>query len=491
MVASNRQQAIYDMWTNSNNNIVIGAVAGSGKSTTLLEMISLIPGRILFLAFNNSIQKELQSKIEKRDVANIAKAVTIHKLGLDSIKKVKKVIINANKKYDLLKKLEQKFQSVYRGMAWEDRMKVNYSIMDVNDSSRMYLTNDLEQLGKIMEANGKYISNHSKFKDLWEAFLEIRELSYAGNKIVIDFEDMIYLPVHLDLQIAISPKFLFVDEAQDLNICQHALIDKLINQGVEKWVAVGDKNQSIYGFSGAYSGSFNLFLEKENTVSMPLDICYRCPTSVIDEANEVYDSMEYGTDEEGEVTISNSVYDIIQGSMVVCRNKGPLIDLYFELIGMHKDAYLMGSDILMSILRSLKPYTSKTVAYMLSDLEHVLEELKKDTSEKGRIKLAWFKEDYDNTKKICLHLAGPSTKVKELVDKVNSLFEPKPDAIVLCTIHKSKGLESNYVYILNKKLIPNKFATTKEQLIQEKNLLYVAITRAKKALCYLNLDGND
>jgi superfamily I DNA/RNA helicase len=40
-----------------------------------------------------------------------------------------------------------------------------------------------------------------------------------------------------------------VDEAQDLNLAKHKLIDNLLGQGdIRKWVAVGDRRQSIYGF---------------------------------------------------------------------------------------------------------------------------------------------------------------------------------------------------------------------------------------------------
>ena len=50
-----------------------------------------------------------------------------------------------------------------------------------------------------------------------------------------------------------------------MNLSQHKLIDNLINQGdIQKWIAVGDRNQSIYGFSGAYSSSFDLFLDNGN-----------------------------------------------------------------------------------------------------------------------------------------------------------------------------------------------------------------------------------
>ena len=57
---------------------------------------------------------------------------------------------------------------------------------------------------------------------------------------------------------------------------------------------------------------------------------------------------------------------------------------------------------------------------------------------------------------------------------------------MLCTIHKSKGLEADVVYILNEYLIPSKFAKSPEQIKQEQNLKYVARTRAKEELYFLN-----
>ena len=59
--------------------------------------------------------------------------------------------------------------------------------------------------------------------------------------------------------------------------------------------------------------------------------------------------------------------------------------------------------------------------------------------------------------------------------------------IKLCTIHKSKGLEHNTVYLLNENLIPSKFALTEEALVQEQNIRYVARTRSKENLYLLNL----
>jgi superfamily I DNA/RNA helicase len=70
---------------------------------------------------------------------------------------------------------------------------------------------------------------------------------------------------------------------------------------------------------------------------------------------------------------------------------------------------------------------------------------------------------------------------------LKSLFINKENAIMLCTIHKSKGLEADIVYILNEDLIPSRFAKSAEQLKQENNLKYVARTRAKEELYFLDL----
>lgn len=56
----------------------------------------------------------------------------------------------------------------------------------------------------------------------------------------------------------------------------------------------------------------------------------------------------------------------------------------------------------------------------------------------------------------------------------------------LSTIHKAKGLENDKIFLICPELIPSRFATQLWQLKQEQNLLYVAITRAKKDLTYVS-----
>ena len=66
---------------------------------------------------------------------------------------------------------------------------------------------------------------------------------------VIDFDDMIWLPVALNLPIPMTFDFLIVDEYQDSNITQQELALRFCPSG--RMVIVGDRYQSIYQFRGA------------------------------------------------------------------------------------------------------------------------------------------------------------------------------------------------------------------------------------------------
>ena len=488
MIPSQRQLDIFSIWQNRDCNILINAVAGSGKTTTLLQLLELSNQKTLFLAFNKSIQEEIQLRIETKGLKQ-GKSMTLHSLGLTAIRNsYKKWKINNGKNFDLIKKLQSNERPIFSRLSWEDKIKFTYTLMDMNDISRLFLTDNIEEIKIHFNSMDKVMISHSDLEYVWTKLLELRAESYEQNIVEIDFNDMIYLPVLKNLHIPVEPIYLMVDEAQDLNLSQHKLIENLINQGdIKKWIAVGDRNQAIYGFSGAYSSSFDLFLQRGNVVELPLDICYRCSTKIIDMANEVYDVMEYANDDEGIVEDITDSQFIKDNSMVICRNSKPLIDLYFELLGLKKDVYIKGEDILTGLIRFLKPYGSHSTDSARIEMLYKIEELSSDNSDNGKIKLYYFKEDFEKYKKLAQHLAEKYETVDSLANKVKTLFVDKKNAIMLCTIHKSKGLEADVVYILDENLIPSKFAKSPEQRKQENNLKYVARTRAKNELYFLNI----
>lgn len=489
MQHSERQLDIYTKWQVDDCNILINAVAGSGKTTTLLELLRMCQYKTLFLAFNKSIQEEIQGKIDERGLEQ-GKAMTIHSLGLSAIKKhYRKFRINNNKNWDLIKKFQDRHKRDLSRFQWTERVRLSYALMDMNDISRMFLTDDYDEVKKQFLSMSKNLPEISNVKEYWLEFVEMRNESYEGNIVEIDFNDMIYLPVIKKMDIPINPYYLMVDECQDLNLCQHTLISMLIDQGdIHKWIAVGDRNQAIYGFSGAYSSSFDLFSEKDNVCEMPLDICYRCPTDIIDSANEVYNVMSYHKSHSGSVGYETNINNIKEDSMVICRNSGPLISLYFKLLALNKNCFIKGEDILNTVIRFIKPYNNLTVSAAMTEMEYKLQDLGKAETEEGKIKFYVFKENYSNFAKIVQHMCSQLETIDSFLNKLKSLFIDKENAIMLCTIHKSKGLEADVVYILDEGLIPSKFAKTEEQLRQEQNLKYVARTRAREEMYFLNIE---
>lgn len=494
MIPSSNQEAVYSAWTSTDSNLLLQAVAGSGKSTTLIGILERTPFRTLFLAFNKSIQEEMQSKINNKGLIQ-GKALTIHSLGLTSITQAygRNVVVNKSKNWDLIKHLEKCNKRLYRNLIWEDKAKINITLIEMNDISRLFMTDDMDEIFEFMRNMDKFYYEHPDLLALWEEFKEIREATYSGIKKEIDFVDMIFLPVREKLYIPVAPVYLLIDEAQDLNLAQHLFIDLLLNQGdIQKWVAVGDRNQSIYGFSGAYGTSFDLFKQKENVIELPLGVCYRCPSLIIDEANKVYNVMEGFKEEEGIVDVVISSYDIQDGSMVICRNTDPLIKLYFQLISQKKKVFLKGEDILGGITRFLKPYLTKNVSDTKRKISDELKRLEgiQNKSDDERFKYFRLKQNFTNFALLITNLEIGNDKVEVVLQSLNKMFEEihDDDAITLCTIHKSKGLEADVVYILDEYLIPSKFAKSPMQLEQEQNLKYVARTRAKQELYYLNLN---
>lgn len=483
-----RQEKIFDVWENEEDNILVEAAAGTGKTSTLMEIVSKCKKRVLFLAFNKSIQEEITETLSRRGLG-MGKAMTLHSLGLKAIRnRFRNVNINKSKTYLMVRKLQDQNPAIFKKLSWKDKFKLTFTLMDMNDISRLFLTEDIPEIASHFRSLDKNFFSPDCLKEVWELLLELRESYYKENTLEIDFIDMMYLPVLMNMYIPIRPYYLMVDECQDLNLCQHKFIDNLIGQGdIKRWIAVGDPRQSIYGFSGAYSSSFNMFLDKGKVVKLPLDICYRCDTSIVEAANEVYNIMTPFKKTTGIVETTTNITTIKQGAMVICRNTGPLIKLFFYLIREKRNCYIKGEDILSGIVRFAKPYKFKSIASAIAELESKSWKLMRDESDKGKYKSFIHDQNLDNFKILSSLLCKKLDKVEVFLNSIDSIFSEKADAIVLSTIHKSKGLEADVVYILNEKLIPSKFAKSDEQFKQEMNLKYVARTRAKKELYYLNI----
>jgi ATP-dependent exoDNAse (exonuclease V) beta subunit len=97
--------------------------------------------------------------------------------------------------------------------------------------------------------------------------------------------------------------------------------------------------------------------------------------------------------------------------------------------------------------------------------------------------------DFIDTIKALEALSDGITWKDDLIRKIDTIFsDNEKEGICLSTIHKAKGLEADNVFILCPSLMPSKYAKKEWEKIAEENLIYVAITRAKKTLNYISED---
>src|SRR5271154_3616118 len=227
---------------------VVIARAGSGKTSTIVEGFKYLPKgkKTLMVAFNKAIAEEL-----KQRAPSYVDVMTLHSLGFRAIKQSfgANVILENDKCNELIKTL---IGDDY------DMWEVNQSIAKCVSLCKGFLFDTPSKIGDLIDQFGIEIFEYSR-----EKFIElvVKTLGLCkAKKNVIDFDDMIWFPFVYRLNVG---KFdvVFVDEAQDLNQAQIAMVLSACKMG-GRIIAVGDPAQSIYQFRGADSEAIPNFITK-------------------------------------------------------------------------------------------------------------------------------------------------------------------------------------------------------------------------------------
>lgn len=486
------QNKIIEAYRYTNKNLVVEAAPGSGKTTILLELLKFVNPirKVIFLAFNKSIVNELKDRVP----INI-KCNTLHSLGYKCLIRhyKEKLILNENKTFILIKKkLKDKIST------WQEipSSKINGYLFIIQDLYNIYRLTDSNTAEDLLECAIKYNIDYEDdvhISRAFECFIELdlyNKKDNIGKERMIDFIDMIYLPNLLKNKIETTiEKFdeVFIDEGQDLSIIQQKLIDLILKkQG--RFIMVGDKNQCIYSFLGSDIYSFQNYQNKPNTITLPLSITYRCAKNIVKEANNIFNNIiAFENNIEGEI-IEGSFLDAQVNDFILCRNNLPLLQLYLQLIIKEKPCIIKGKDLGKSLLNLILKIENSEEKPKQALLDIVLK-LEEQLKQKG-VQSIQFHPKYIELKEkiqilnLLIDSFGNLSKVKQVLDNIFS--DDIKDKIILSTIHKAKGLEADNVYLLQLELIPSKYATQSWELIQEKNLYYVMLTRAKKKIVIIN-----
>lgn len=478
------QEKIFKAIHKRPENVLIKAYAGCGKTSTVVEAVKLIPKdkSITFLAFNKHIQEELKLKLPE-----YVRCYTTYGLGNGAIKrkygdkitfdefKIDKIINSKLKSF----KLEDEFKNQQEIYSYIGKLKKLVNLCRVTLTIKpSYIPN----------LAGKHDINITKSNDI-KRVLKILDTATNDRK-TYDFTDMIYLPA-IDKSLWMFPQdYVFIDEIQDFNMCQIRIIEKILKRNkttgeyTGRLIMVGDSFQNIYGFNGAGESSFKWFENFPNTKQYKLSTSFRCSKNVIKKAQEIVpDIKALDSAPEGSVRSGNVLKEAESGDFVLCRKTTPLIKLFFEFLRLNKKVMIKGNDIGVDLIDLIGKISGLDTLRTFWNTE--LEKYRSDLRVTGILnpnEHSGYAALEDKVTAL-LFLSELSDSVMDLKGKIKSIFSDNIEGIVLSTVHKVKGLEADRVFIVRPDLLPMPSAREWQQ-IEEKNIEYVAITRAKVDLIY-------
>lgn len=479
--ATAEQETILHVARTTSNNLLINALAGAAKTTTLEFLCKYLPSEpILCLAFNKRIADELTKRLPSGTSCRTMNSVG-HRVWGTAVGR--RLNLNTRKSYGILSEACNLLKGSDRDEAYET-IAETLKILGFAKRSGYIPDGKFPGVRRLIETEAFYAAVEDfleepptglQFALVEDCLSASIQQAYTGT---IDFDDQIYMPTLFG---GAFPRFphVMVDEVQDLSEINFEMLYKLVTGRI---TAVGDENQTIYAFRGAKRNGMRALAEHYSCTILPLSVSFRCPEAIVRGVHWRVPSMKW-IKEGGHVERLRTLActDIPDGSAILCRNNAPLFRLAFLLLGAGRGVHLVGSDLgpgLVKILKKLGPPTLTK--------EQTLDAI--DTWEREKLEKSKAKAAITDKAECLRVFASFGETLGGAIAYCEHLFAGQ-GPIQLLTGHKSKGLEWDTVYHLDPWRIPSPFAVgDQEAEEQEKNLRYVISTRAKQALYEIDLD---
>ena len=446
------------------------AGAGSGKTTTILGKILYLlqsgfasPPEILVLSFTHDSATELGERFLREYYQTFAEQILLRKSPPPNIT----IETFHSLALKLLRKLWPDFSVTTNGVGHEQPVS---EIADdpVSDSDDLTVyTSIIREFLDLHELESETVAQiASKFSsdEYRKLFLTVsekyqKELSELLEKHQATFSGLIKLAIRYlrSGQIKTQFRYIIVDEYQDLSALRQEFLHLLIESSQANLFAVGDDWQAIYGFSGSRVDFTLNFRKFWGDFSLHrISKTYRFgPTLARLSSNFI-------------------MQDHAQIRKQIRSQKEDSLEPVVEICG---DSERIDLEVLTHYFESLPEYSSILLL--------------------GRFNVDRFR-------------LAHCSKFKITSDGIE--FCPRPDLrIRFLTVHQSKGLEADYVIILNNReaklgfpahvkdpplkteliKIVDKIGLDQASVNEERRLFYVALTRAKKQVILLTVDGKE
>lgn len=482
MEFTTEQQAII----NSSGNIKINAVAGSGKTTTIIEYAKARPksARILYLAFNKSVKIEATKKFIEKGLANV-KVETAHSLAY------KKVVF-----YHDYKVCSQGYKTGeiadLLGLVGNGDKHAEYIIANHVNKFIAYFCNSDKQ--KVQELNYLDVVSDAKAKSFvrnYYSYIEKQTRLFLAkmDKGEIEITHDFYLKKFQLSNPKLNFDYILFDEGQDAS---PAMLDIFFKQSAIK-VIVGDTHQQIYGWRFAVNS-----LEKANFKTLNLSKSFRFSQdianlaggvlhwkNIIGKYNPVKISGE-GTTKEKKIkaVLARTNLGLLLKAIEYIKEKKNLQRIYFEG-NINSYTYADEGASLYDVLNLYNGRKLRIKDKLIQSMKNMyeLEEYIKKTEDVQLGMMVEIVKEYGN------EIPGI---IKSIKDKHVENDEKENAEMIFSTVHRCKGMEYDSIQLVNDFITEEKLEKIKTEskekevnvskLHEEINLLYVAITRTKNAI---------
>lgn len=475
MTPTPEQIAIVEAACSTSDSLLISALAGAAKTTTLDLICQALPIQpILSLAFNKRIADEMAKRlpghVSARTLNSIGHRVWAQATG-------RRLVVDTKKSYNILKEVLNELPRGEQSRAARELFSETLRAVSTAKLNGYIPEGKFPNAKRLISADDFFFElDEDLDREIVDAVLtrSIRA-AYEG---AIDFDDQIYMPTLFG---GTFPRFplIMVDEAQDLSPLNHAMLDRLVTG---RLIAVGDKHQSIYGFRGADTASMARLAERFNMREMVLSTSFRCPSEIVLLARKHAPHMQWWIEGGSVHALTTwSQADIPDGSAIICRNNAPLFQCALALLSRGRGVKLVGTDLGPGLLRTLRRLGPETLTQ--KETTNAIDRWEAERLTKTRAKGSVA------DKADCLRVfASFGDTLGAAIAYADHLFASS-GPIQLLSGHKSKGLEWDTVFHLDPWRIPSKWAESPTDHEQERNLDYVITTRAKRELVFVDLEG--
>ncbi len=579
-----------------NGPAIVLAGPGSGKTKVIVERLRYMienhhipPSSILVITFTKAAAIEMQYRFLKITDSSYPEVVfgTFHSVFYKIIRNSKsknenKIEIATEKnKYEILRD----GLSMLRGIGKIDDRTYEDALLELSDI--ISEISRIKNLGITPQDSIESLSVSKVFPDIFK-FYNSRLVEFG----MIDFDDMILrCKKILEESESIRKtwqerfKFILIDEYQDINPVQYSVVRLLLGDS-NNIFAVGDDDQSIYGFRGSDPKimlDFKKSFENYDPKFINLQINYRCGSDILSNALKVIDTntvrfkkdlTAFEGNGRGAVVTrryeSRSIQnnnialflkkhmDKLSDIAILYRTNSEAAQLAMVLneygiptsIDEQKHSLFCDKAVELCISYISFAYNGRSRGDFYRIINKPMRYISRDCASSEVIKeselLRYYKGNGNRLKtlrdffsqinmishlrpSLMVRFISRSVGINELypgssaaLDELEKLSQsytdsskflkfllemqakeleksPKKDTagtdkdrVNIMTMHGSKGLEFETVWLpdLNEGIIPTRSAVTEEQIEEERRMLYVAMTRAKKALIMSYITGN-